>query len=239
MRAATEEPGRARLTLLGRWRLLRAGTPVTLSRNGQRLVAFLALSGPRDRDFVAGTLWSDSSQLRAHANLRNALWRLRRAGGELVSATPDQLGLSGTSIDVDDLITYATDLLNDPAAPIDARRSGLLAGPGLLPGWYEDWVQEQRDRLDQLRVEALERLSARLLSARLLALAAETARAAIRLDPLRESARCRLIDAQLAESNLAGAVREYRQFHTLLTRELGVAPSRRITALVAPYLRPG
>jgi DNA-binding SARP family transcriptional activator len=238
MRAVTDEPVHVRLTLLGRWRLQRAGSPIRLSRSGQRLVAFLALAGACDRDFVAGTLWPESPEPRAHANLRNTLWRLRCRGDGIVTATAAEVGLRDTSTDVDDLTSYASDLLNDPAAPIDPRRFGLLAGPGLLPGWYEDWVQERRDGLDQLRVAALERLSARFLPTRL-PLAAETARAAVRLDPLRESARYRLIHAQLAEANVAGAVREYRQFRDLLDRELGIAPSGRITALLAPYLPVG
>jgi DNA-binding SARP family transcriptional activator len=239
MRAVADEPVHVRLTLLGRWRLLRSSRPIRLSRSAQRLVAFLALAGARDRNFVAGALWPESPEPRAHANLRNTLWRLRRRGVGIVTATPGEVGLRDASIDVDDLTSYATDLLNDPATPIDTRRGELLTGPGLLPGWYEDWVVQGQDRLDQLRVAALERLSARLLATRRPPLAAETARAAVRLDPLRESARYRLIHAQLAEENVAGAVREYRQFRDLLERELGIAPSGQITTLLEPYLPVG
>jgi DNA-binding SARP family transcriptional activator len=202
-------------------------------------VAFLALSSVQDRDFVAGTLWPESPELHAHASLRTALWRLRRAGADVVCATGTRLMICGVSTDVEELTWYANNLLSDSEIPIDAGGSRLLAGPGLLPGWYEDWVLEARDRMDRLRVQALERLSDRLLAAGLVAPSEQSARAAVRLDPLRESARCCLIRAELADANVAEAVREYRQFRDLLERELGVRPSQRITDLVAPSLQAG
>ncbi|MEA2141967.1 MAG: hypothetical protein QOI64_397, partial [Solirubrobacteraceae bacterium] len=40
--------------------------------------------GPAQRAFVAGSLWLDRPEDRAHANLRTALWRLRACGFPLV-----------------------------------------------------------------------------------------------------------------------------------------------------------
>lgn len=205
-------------------------------RNGQRLVAFLALSGMRDRDLVAGTLWPESPESRAHANLRTTLWRLRRVGADVIDATHDEVVLRGTTTDVHDLTTYVSGLLGGSRAPVLPGMLRLLTGPALLPGWYEDWVQAERDRLDQLRVRALEAVSDRLLAAGRVAPAAEAARAAVRLDPFRESARCSLIRVQLAEADVAGAVREYAYYRDLLARELDVPPSGRITALLRSYL---
>jgi DNA-binding SARP family transcriptional activator len=210
---------------------------VVVPRNEQRLVAFLALSGACDRDLVAGTLWPDSPEPRAHANLRTALWRLRRAGADLVDATQTGVVLRRTWIDADELTACATGLLDSPRTPIHPEALRLLTGPALLPGWYEDWVQEKRDRLDRLRVRALEVASGRLLSAGLIAPAAEAARAAVRLDPFRESARCSLIRAQLAEADVVGAVREYGLFRDLIARELDVPPSAQFTALLGSHLR--
>jgi DNA-binding SARP family transcriptional activator len=210
---------------------------VVVPRNEQRLVAFLALSGACDRDLVAGTLWPDSPEPRAHANLRTALWRLRRAGADLIDATQTGVVLRRTWIDADELTAHASGLLDSPRTPIHPEALRLLTGPALLPGWYEDWVQEKRDRLDRLRVRALEVASGRLLSAGLIAPAAEAARAAVRLDPFRESARCSLIRAQLAEADVVGAVREYGLFRDLIARELDVPPSAQFTALLGSHLR--
>lgn len=225
------------MALFGRWRLLRGGMPVAVSPNGRRLLAFLALCGARDRSFVVGALWPESSEPRAHANLRTTLWRLRREGADVVAATPTQIWLHGVSSDVDDFTSYATSLVNDPTAPIQDDKYGLLAGAELLPGWYEDWVEYERRRLGQLRLYALEALSRRLLAASRAAPALEAALAAVRIDPLRESARRTLISAQIAEANFAEAVREFEHFRDLLAEEFDVNPSERIAELVAPYLR--
>jgi DNA-binding SARP family transcriptional activator len=225
------------MTLFGRWRLLRDGIPVAVSPNGRRLLAFLALCGARDRAFVVGALWPESSEARAHANLRTTLWRLRREGADVVAATPTQISLYGVSSDVDDFTTYAMSLVNDPNALVQDDKYGLLAGPELLPGWYDDWVESERKRLGQLRLHALEALSRRLLAASRVAPALEAALAAVRIDPLRESARRTLIRAQIAEANIAEAVREFQHFRDLLAKEFDVTPSERIAGLVAPYLR--
>lgn len=225
-----------RMTLFGRWRLLRSGMPVAVSPNGRRLLAFLGLCGARDRAFVVGALWPESSEQRGHANLRTTIWRLRRECADIVAATPTQISLHGVSSDVDDFVGYATSLVNDPIAQIWDDKYGLLAGPDLLPGWYDDWVESERNRLGQLRLHALEALSRRLLAASRVAPALEAALAAVRIDPLRESARRTLIRAQIAEANIAEAIREYEHFRDLLAQEFDVQPSERIAELVAPYM---
>ncbi len=211
--------------------------PVAVAPNGRRLLAFLALCGARDRAFVVGALWPDSSEPRAHASLRTTLWRLRRDGADVVAATPTQISLDGVSSDVDDFTRYASWLVNDPTAPIQDDKYGLLAGAELLPGWYDDWVESERRRLGQLRLHALEALSRRLLAASRPASALQAALAAVRIDPLRESARRTVIRAQIAEANIVEAVREFEQFRDLLAEEFDVNPSERIAELVAPYLR--
>ena len=62
--------------------------------------------------------------------------------------------------------------------------------------------------------------------------AIEAGLAAVAGEPLRESARRALIRAYLAEGNQAAAVLQYRRFHSLLDRELGLAPSRSLGSLV-------
>jgi DNA-binding SARP family transcriptional activator len=51
-------------------------------------------------------------------------------------------------------------------------------------------------------------------------------------EPLRESARRALIEAHLAEHNVAAALREYEVFTQLLRTELGLEPSDEIRALI-------
>src|SRR5438045_511765 len=57
--------------------------PRLRTRKGQWVLALLALRHGRDveRSWLAGTLWPDSDELRAHQSLRMALSDLRRALG--------------------------------------------------------------------------------------------------------------------------------------------------------------
>jgi DNA-binding SARP family transcriptional activator len=62
--------------------------------------------------------------------------------------------------------------------------------------------------------------------------AVEAAYAAVRAEPLRESAHRILVRIHLAEGNVVEALRVFDQFRTLLADELGVSPTRQMTDLV-------
>jgi DNA-binding SARP family transcriptional activator len=115
---------------------------------------------------------------------------------------------------------------------IDVDRASF--GADLLPDWTDDWVMIERERLRQLRLHALETLCDRLAEARRFGESVQAGLAAVRAEPLRESAQRSLIRAYLAEGNQGEAIRQYRAFRQLLLEELGVAPSRELEELVPP-----
>jgi DNA-binding SARP family transcriptional activator len=102
----------------------------------------------------------------------------------------------------------------------------------LLPGWYEDWVLAEIEDWRQLRLHALEVLAARFAAAGRWGEAAVTAGAAVRAEPLRESAHAILIQVHLAEGNQSEAVREFTRYRTLLHAELGLEPTLRLCRMV-------
>ena len=118
-------------------------------------------------------------------------------------------------------------------------RDGLRSVPErlcegeLLPGWYDDWLLLERERVRQLRLHALEAVAGVLADEGAYALAVEAALAAVRADPLRESAHRVLIAVHLREGNRSEAVRSYWTCRDLLARELGVGPSARLDELVS------
>src|SRR6266511_2365960 len=69
---------------------------VRMSPCSQRLVGFVALHDrPVRRAKVSGTLWLDSSEDRASASLRSALWRIPAPGGvHVLAASPTHLWLN-------------------------------------------------------------------------------------------------------------------------------------------------
>ncbi|MFF3450522.1 BTAD domain-containing putative transcriptional regulator [Streptomyces sp. NPDC002667] len=233
----------SRLRLFDAFRLEGANGNVTVPANEQRLLAYLGLHKHATRSVVAGTLWPDVTEEHAHGSLRTALWRLRRARQPAVRADGDTLHLSqGVSVDVDDL-TRAALCLTGPAddtgeAPAGAPPAlGLLAGGDLLPGWDEEWIGFERERLRQLRLHALESLSARLVRRGCYAHALEAALRCVAIEPLRESAHCALVAVHLAEHNVVEAIRHYESFRRLLREELGLEPSARLTGMFPHRVR--
>jgi DNA-binding SARP family transcriptional activator len=222
-----------RLTLLDGFELSWGGKSVQLPRASQRVVAFLALHDrPLLRVYVAGSLWLDTTEERSCANLRTALWRLPPGQRRVVEATATHVRLGReVVVDVRDLVQAARRVLDRATATEEARFDEELRGD-LLPDWYDDWVEDERERLRQLRAHALEALAERLAAAGRYGAAVDTALAAIRAEPLRESAHRALIGVHLAEGNHSEAVRQYRAFRDRLARELGLAPSPQIEELV-------
>ncbi|MCX5205384.1 bacterial transcriptional activator domain-containing protein [Streptomyces sp. NBC_00237] len=206
---------------------------VDVPASAQQLLALLGLRGAATRSAVAGTLWPDVTEDRARACLRTAMWRLNGAGAALSDARPGMLSLSRlVRIDVHDLTATAHHVLTVSEGRDGAACEALLGSGELLPGWCQDWVVFERERLHQLRLHALEALSARLVAEGEYAPALEAALESIRVDPLRESAHRAAVSVHLAENNLAEAVRHYEAFRVLLRRELGLEPSGQFFTMV-------
>jgi DNA-binding SARP family transcriptional activator len=227
------------LSLLDAFELRCDGELVSLPPSAQRLLALLALHDrPLLRPFVAGTLWLDTPDERASANLRSSLWRLNRPGPRLVDATSVQLRLApDVRVDVRETASLAHQLLSRPTGPPGdeaelAPDPRLLTGE-LLPDWYDDWVMFERERLRQLSLHALEALGEQLLDVGRLGEALEAALEAVAMEPLRESSHRLLIRIHLAEGNGAEAIREFELCGRLLRDQLGLEPSPQLVRLVA------
>jgi DNA-binding SARP family transcriptional activator len=220
-----------RLRLLDGFYLDHDGRILRVPHSVRRLLAFLGVHGPTGRVEIAGTLWPEVIEAKAHASLRTVLWRLHRLAPGTLVAERDALALdSAVNVDVSTFIAVARRVLGggEPAEPLPP----LAAMGELLPGWYEDWVLFERERLRQLHMHALEALSTRLTRTGRYAEAIEAALAAVRLEPLRESANRALIAAYLAEDNVIEAVRRFETFREELTSELGAQPTADLERLV-------
>jgi DNA-binding SARP family transcriptional activator len=229
--------------LFGAWRLSRDDATYPMRTREQRLIALLALQGRRRRSYLAGILWPDSTEARASANLRAAIFRSDHvARGLLLHHGSDVALVANVRIDVHDFIEHVWRLSTArqaaTAADADALTCLRLLQPGdLLPGWYDDWVIYERARLQQLRVQALEAAAERMLARGELSAALMIASAAVTIEPLRESAQRTLIRIHLRDGNYHSALGDYSDFRYRLQRELGIAPSAQMLALVRPLLQ--
>ncbi len=224
------------LSLLHVFNLKIAAKTIHLPWGAQRLVAFLALNQQLlSRAYVAGTLWPETTDVRANANLRSSLWRVHRACAGLVNVSSQQLGInSEVIIDLQKAVAGAYQIIDSTDScreVLDAEMLSLLSAD-LLQDWYEDdWIIEHRERFHYLRLHALEAMCARFAAVGRYGEAVQAGLAAVRAEPLRESAHQALVKVYLAEGNRFEATRQYYNCCSLLKKELGLDPSPAMQAL--------
>jgi DNA-binding SARP family transcriptional activator len=93
-------------------------------------------------------------------------------------------------------------------------------------------VLAERERFHHLRLHALEALCDRLTAAGRYGEAVDAGLAAVRAEPLRESAHRALIKAHLAEGNHGEASRQYSSYRQLTLAEFGIEPSAHLRELL-------
>ena len=131
----------------------------------------------------------------------------------------------GVSVDVQTL-TQLFSVITNGTLP-NSDNIEVLRVSELLPGWYEDWVLFDQERLKIQRLSALETMARLYLENGNLGCALDAAMAAASIEPFRESARLMMIQAHLAQGNFSSALHVYEKFSRELQRELGVEPSPR------------
>jgi DNA-binding SARP family transcriptional activator len=222
-----------RLSLLGGWRFVCGDVTLRLSASGQRLLALLSLQGPSSRSCLAGTLWPEASEHHAYGSLRSAVWRIQKSQTGLLAFSGDQLALDDSvDVDVQHLLRDIRQLQEGAVPPAGSVLPQCLLDGELLPGWYDDWVLFERERLRQLRLHALETLALVLAAECRFAAAVEAGLAAVRAEPLRESAHRAVVRVHLAEGNVTEALRQYTLCRRLFRAELGLEPSPLMTSLL-------
>ncbi|MFD1320263.1 AfsR/SARP family transcriptional regulator [Micromonospora sonneratiae] len=226
------------LFLLDGFRLLRDDEPVTVPRGLQRVIALIGLRPDATRTHLAGLLWPDASEDRALSCLRTALWRLRRSGYCSVLTAGDTVRLDpGVTVDVDELVRTAAWVRGggDPR-----QADGMLAAGrhDLLPGWYDDWVLLERERLRQLRLHTLEEIARGYLRAGQHGEALQAAIEAMRAEPLRETPHRLIVEVHLAEGNAYEALHAFYVYRDLILRDLQLEPSNAMCALLDHILAP-
>jgi DNA-binding SARP family transcriptional activator len=230
------ETDSATLCILGGPFLIKNGRRLEIPEGGKRLIVFVTMHGGRiSRRSAAGVLWPHGNDERAAGNLRSALWRLRGAGIHVLYADKCMLYLDPeVSVDITQLSQWATRVIDDGGVG-GADFLRVHVNPealDLLPGWYDEWVIFERERLRHRLLHAMESLIRQLITHGQFADAVDMAVTAVGAEPLRESAQRLLIEAHLAEGNFVEARRAYTAYCEMLEIELGVAPSGELTEIV-------
>jgi DNA-binding SARP family transcriptional activator len=214
------------LRLLGGFGLHSDDVSIVVPEGGQRLLALLAIQGSTCRAEAAGRLWPRASEDRAHGNLRSAMWRLHRLWPGIVESQGRSVALCAeVPTDLHALRARVTGLLHDGPTPEHHALGHDNGIPELLPGWYDPWVLDERDRLRQLCLQALDVVSQYELERGHFGAALDAAFSAIHTEPLRESSHRAAMRVHLAQGNVIDAVHHFDRLKQLLEDELGVRPS--------------
>lgn len=216
-----------RIRILGAFAIWSDGAFTHLPAPAQRLAALLAMRGePTARGSAAGTLWPEVDHDHALANLRTALWRLRRASPGLVHLTQAHLNLDAlAAVDLHRSRSLAERILRGELPMREAHGSAVDLSADLLPDLDDEWLVFERERFRDLRIHALERLSEQLSAIGEHADAVQCGLLAVEGEPLRESAHRALMRAYIAEENRASALQQFQVLERRLDSELQVGPS--------------
>ncbi len=241
--------GKARVV----WKTIRPD--VTISQGTLRLLAYLLTNGPRShsRNRVAGILWPDMDEDRAHRCLSTALWRLRSflepvpipKGLFLITSPRDRVGFNWNSNLWVDLLEFEQIVGRyrkiSPAAISERDESVLKHALSLykgefLEGLYDQWILDRREELHELFLDGMKKLMQYYQFQGQDDLAILTGRKILATDPFQEDVHRVLAALYLRTGRRNRAVQQLETCHSLISGELGVglhAETRKLQALLS------
>ncbi len=182
-------------------------------------------------------LWPDSTETQARANLRNLVHSLQHGlphVGKRLEMGTGTLGWRPDATVVLDLADFeaavnaadaARRSADNTAAQAQLEAAVAIYRRELLPGFYDDWIVAERDRLNSLARHALDGLVDLLEAQRDYARAIVHAERLLQQDRLNETTYRRLMRLHVLAGDHAGARRVYRACVDVLRRELGEEPA--------------
>lgn len=200
------------------------------------LLAYLALAGGlRHRDELLGVFWPETSQARGRRALSQALYLLRRGLGDdvIVSRGSDEVGVDSERLWCDAVEFEKRCAGGERSSALDLYRGDLLNGLHVddAPA-FEEWLLDQRDRLQRLAVQAGSELAGELVARGEGVEAAYWLRRALRWEPYDEELLRNLLALLERLGDRAGVVREYDAFARRYQEELGLEPEAATRAIV-------
>jgi DNA-binding SARP family transcriptional activator len=206
---------------------------------------------------LAEVLWPDGLPATWRSALRMTMSRVRSFLKEALGPTapdpivahggrygwrlPDGVSLQVDVEDGDRLLAAARESLasgDHAAAYRDATRAADRLRGTFLAGRHGPWVDEQRDRLSDLLVAALEVASQAAADSGDAAAALALADDAVERAPLRESAHRARMGAHAAAGNRGEALLAYQRLRRVLADQLGVDPDAETEAAYIQLLGP-
>jgi WD40 repeat protein/class 3 adenylate cyclase len=212
------------------------------TRLGQSLLAYLALTAgtPHRREKLAGTFWPDTSDESARRNLRQELWRIRKALSIQQNGTTDYLIADEFTISFNRKSEYWLDVAQVERLEADleslSRNLSFYQGE-LLPGFYEDWVVLERERIQSVFNTKMGQLLDQLIATEHWTAVQEQAERWLMFSGTPEPAFRALMLASGARGDIARVSSIYQRCLAELREHFGLEPSPETRALYEGLLK--
>ena len=215
----------------------------------QELLSYLLIhrDRPHSREALASLLWGDTSTEKSKKYLRQALWHLHAAlnsdsenTSDVLMVDHDWLSLNPCSnlwTDVADFERAFSAAEGVPGRQLDAETArGLkdavtLYNDDLLPGYYQDWILFERERLQNMYLLMLDKLIVYLQFRGEYEVAQGYGAIILRYDPARERTHRQLMHLYSLAGDRTSALRQFERCAQSLKQELGVKPERKTVEL--------
>jgi DNA-binding SARP family transcriptional activator/tetratricopeptide (TPR) repeat protein len=234
-----------KIFLLGQFRLQYDDLSIELpSRSAQSLLAYLVLNAgiAHRREKLASLFWPESNEADARGYLRQALWRVRKSFTDAKLKGDDYLQISELSISFDKASNYwldADQLLKvvegQPVEEVMAR-ARLYIGE-FLPGFYDEWIVLERDRMLTAYHRSMNLLIQALIQTRNWDAVLKWSEEWIYLGYSPEPAFKAMMQAYAGLGNQGMVSATYQRCVKALDRELGLQPSLEIQRLYEQILK--
>lgn len=226
--------------LLGQFDVRQGGVPIPIpSRASQSLFAYLLLTAGTEhrREKLAGLLWPNASEENARSNLRHELWRLRKA---IETRSPRKRAVNYLSVDE---ISIAFDANSDywldtaflqrisDASANDLIESLSVYRGELLPGFYDEWIVLERERLRAIFEQKMARLLDALIEEQRWRDVLDWGERWIALGQSPEPAYRALMTGHSAMGDMSKVASAFERCAQALRNDLGVEPSDQTRAL--------
>lgn len=144
------------IRLLGQFDTRLNGKRVSIpTRLAQSLLAYLVLTAgtPHRREKLAGIFWPETSDENARKNLRQELWRIRKAISAQGSSETDYFLADELTLTFNRDGDFWLDVaqIERPDTDLQSLITNLALYQGeLLPGFYEEWISIERERVQSI-----------------------------------------------------------------------------------------
>jgi predicted ATPase/predicted negative regulator of RcsB-dependent stress response len=241
---------RLNIRLLGPPQIECENQPIEVdTRKAIALLAYIAVTGKRQRrDSLVNLLWPEYDQNRGRTNLRRTIYALRKClKGKWLDIDREEIGLDSDAdiwLDVNHFYRYLAkcrehghpvskgcpDCIASLIAAVELYRGDFMSGFSLRDSInYDEWQFLQAESLRRVYTSALEGLVESHAIQGDFEIAIHYANQWLTIDPLNESAHCRLMQLYASAGQRSAVMRQYEACVKVLRDELDISPQSSTT----------